>query len=68
MDWSRLFREIGCSSQVMLNLIINALEAMSDVAGGARELLINTAKAETSRVLVVRYTELAPDQFKDFWR
>jgi hypothetical protein len=46
------------------------LEAMSDVTGGARELLINTAKAETSRVLVVRYTELAPDQFKfkDFWR
>jgi PAS domain S-box-containing protein len=39
--------------QVMLNLIINAVEAMSDISGGARELLISTAKAESGDVLVV---------------
>jgi PAS domain S-box-containing protein len=39
--------------QVVLNLIINAVEAMSGVSKGARELLINTGKAEAGGVLVV---------------
>lgn len=39
--------------QVMLNLIINAVEAMSGVSDGARELLISTGKAELGDVLVV---------------
>jgi PAS domain S-box-containing protein len=39
--------------QVTLNLIINAVEAMSGVSEGARELLISTAKAESGGVLVV---------------
>jgi signal transduction histidine kinase len=34
-----------------LNLIMNAIEAMSEVAGGKRELLINTSIAEVSGVL-----------------
>jgi signal transduction histidine kinase len=38
--------------QVILNLIINALEAMSNVSGAARELLISTARVEANRVLV----------------
>jgi len=38
--------------QVMLNLIINGIEAMSGVADGTRELLIDTAKAESGDVLV----------------
>ena len=36
----------------MLNLIINAVEAMSGVERGARELLISTGKAESGGVLV----------------
>jgi PAS domain S-box-containing protein len=39
--------------QVMLNLIINAVEAMSGVDDGPRELLISTGKAESGEVLVV---------------
>jgi signal transduction histidine kinase len=39
--------------QVMLNLIINAVEAMSGVSDGARELLISTGRAELGDVLVV---------------
>jgi PAS domain S-box-containing protein len=39
--------------QVMLNLIINAFEAMSDVSDGVRELLISTGKAGPGEVLVV---------------
>jgi PAS domain S-box-containing protein len=39
--------------QVILNLIINAVEAMSGVEAGARELLISTGKAEPDGVLVV---------------
>jgi PAS domain S-box-containing protein len=38
--------------QVILNLIINAVEAMSGVSEGPRELLITTGKAESGGVLV----------------
>ncbi len=38
--------------QVFLNLIMNAIEAMSEVSGGSRELLISTSKAESDGVLV----------------
>jgi signal transduction histidine kinase len=38
--------------QVVLNLIINAVEAMSSIREGARELLICTEKAESSGALV----------------
>jgi PAS domain S-box-containing protein len=38
--------------QVILNLIINAVEAMSGVSEGPRELLITTGKAESGDVLV----------------
>ncbi len=38
--------------QVMLNLIINAVEAMTGVSEGSRELLISTAKSETGGVRV----------------
>jgi PAS domain S-box-containing protein len=38
--------------QVILNLIVNAVQAMSGVSEGARELLISTAAAESDAVLV----------------
>jgi signal transduction histidine kinase len=38
--------------QVMLNLIVNAVEAMSGVSDGSRELLISTRKAEGGGVRV----------------
>ena len=38
--------------QVILNLIINAVEAMSGVGEGARELLISTRRIETGDLLV----------------
>jgi hypothetical protein len=38
----------------MLNLILNAVEAMSAVEAGRRELLIGTAR--NSRILVARLT------------
>jgi PAS domain S-box-containing protein len=38
--------------QVLLNLVINAVEAMSGASGGARELRISTAFAESGEVLV----------------
>jgi signal transduction histidine kinase len=38
--------------QVILNLIMNAIEAMSEVSEGSRELLISTRKAESGGVLV----------------
>jgi C4-dicarboxylate-specific signal transduction histidine kinase len=38
--------------QAVLNLIMNAVEAMSSVSGGARELLVSTRKAEPMSVLV----------------
>jgi C4-dicarboxylate-specific signal transduction histidine kinase len=39
--------------QVVVNLIINAIEAMCAASEGARELLINTEKADSRSVLVV---------------
>jgi signal transduction histidine kinase len=38
--------------QVILNLIMNAIEAMSEVGRGSRELQISTSEAESSSVLV----------------
>jgi PAS domain S-box-containing protein len=38
--------------QVVLNLIINGVEAMSGVSEGARDLLVSTGKAESGGVLV----------------
>ena len=39
--------------QVILNLLINAVQAMSGLSGGARELLISTERTEPDGVLVV---------------
>ena len=39
--------------QVMLNLIVNAIEAMSSLADGVRELRISTGKTDAGDVLVV---------------
>ena len=53
--------------QVMLNLIINAIEAMSNMDEGPRELLISTAKAEAGDVRVAvrdSGTGLAPAAFE----
>jgi signal transduction histidine kinase len=52
--------------QVILNLIVNAIEAMSGVRDGPRELRISTRTVETGGILVtVRDSgpELAPDAF-----
>jgi PAS domain S-box-containing protein len=38
--------------QVVLNLILNAVEAMSSVEAGVRELLISTEQSQTNAVLV----------------
>ena len=38
--------------QVLLNLVVNAIQAMSTVADGVRDLLITTAPTETNSVLV----------------
>jgi signal transduction histidine kinase len=38
--------------QVVLNLIMNAVEAMSSLRDGSKELLISTAKTTTDEVLV----------------
>jgi C4-dicarboxylate-specific signal transduction histidine kinase len=40
--------------QVILNLIINAIEAMSSVSEGPRELLISSSKAEAGLFVTVR--------------
>ena len=40
--------------QVLLNLILNAAEAMSSVEEGARELLISTKEDQTGAVVAVR--------------
>jgi two-component system sensor kinase FixL len=45
--------------QVILNLIINAIEAMSGVAGGPRELLIGSGKHDSHGV-VVRVRDSGP--------
>jgi signal transduction histidine kinase len=42
----------GSAATIILNLIVNAIEAMSGVGAGARELLISTRKAEPNGVLV----------------
>jgi C4-dicarboxylate-specific signal transduction histidine kinase len=39
--------------QVVLNLILNAIEAMGSVEAGARELLISTEKSQTNDALVI---------------
>src|SRR5450756_2519999 len=38
--------------QVILNLIMNAIEAMSEVTEGPRELLLDTSEADSGGVLV----------------
>jgi signal transduction histidine kinase len=38
--------------QVVLNLILNAVEAMTSVEAGARELLISTKQSETNGIVV----------------
>ncbi len=38
--------------QVLLNVVINAIEAMSGVSDGVRELLVSTGKADSDCVLV----------------
>ena len=60
--------------QVVLNLIINAVEATRDINGGPRDLLISTLKAEPDAVLVaVRDTgsglnaEILPQMFEAFY-
>ena len=40
--------------QVLLNLILNAAEAMSSVEGGARELLISTEPDQTGALVALR--------------
>jgi signal transduction histidine kinase len=52
--------------QVILNLIINAVEAMSGVSEGSRELLIRTGQDATGGVLVTVQDSgpgLNPDSF-----
>jgi len=52
--------------QVILNLIINAIEAMSSVSGGSRELLISTRKDIGGILVVVQDSGpgLSPEGFK----
>jgi PAS domain S-box-containing protein len=53
--------------QVILNLIINAVEAISGTTEGSRELLISTGKAESDGVLVAVWDSgpgLAPASFE----
>jgi signal transduction histidine kinase len=38
--------------QVILNLILNAVEAMGSIEAGARELLISTRQSETNGMIV----------------
>ncbi|MBC8752987.1 sensor histidine kinase, partial [Paraburkholderia podalyriae] len=38
--------------QVLLNLVINAIEAMSSVSDGVREMLVSTAEADSGYLLV----------------
>ena len=38
--------------QVVLNLILNAVEAMGSIEAGARELLISTEQSRTNGILV----------------
>ncbi len=59
--------------QVILNLIVNSLQAMRDMKEGPRDILVTTGKTETGDVLVsVRDTgpglapEIRNDLFKPF--
>jgi C4-dicarboxylate-specific signal transduction histidine kinase len=57
--------------QVILNLILNAVEAMSELGEGSRELLITTGKTESVDVLVaVRDSGpgLAPAAFENLFK
>jgi PAS domain S-box-containing protein len=59
--------------QVVLNLVLNAVEAMGSVESGARELLISTAKDQTGVIVAVRDSGpgIAPEHlervFKSFY-
>jgi signal transduction histidine kinase len=46
--------------QVILNLIVNAIQAMSDVREGARELLIGTGKDASSGGVLVEVRDSGP--------
>ena len=46
--------------QVMLNLILNALEAMSEMSEGSRELLITTGKTESGGDVLVTVRDSGP--------
>jgi PAS domain S-box-containing protein len=48
----RIFGDRIQLQQVILNLIMNAIEAMSEVAERSRDLLISTSEAESGSVLV----------------
>jgi PAS domain S-box-containing protein len=53
--------------QVILNLIVNAVEAMNGTAGGSRKLLISTSEPEPNGVLVAVEDSgpgLAPDRLE----
>jgi signal transduction histidine kinase len=45
--------------QVLLNLVVNAIQAMATIADGPRDLLITTAPAE-SNVVLVRVADSGP--------
>jgi len=47
--------------QVLLNLILNAAEAMGSVAAGAREMLISTEQDQTGVLVAVRDSGLGID-------
>jgi signal transduction histidine kinase len=51
-DLPRIWGDRVQLQQVILNLIMNAIEAMSEVSEGSRELLIRTSKAASDGVLV----------------
>jgi signal transduction histidine kinase len=56
--------------QVILNLTINAIEAMSDISNGSRELLIRTGKDASDGVLVAVQDSgsgLSPDGFEQLF-
>ena len=46
--------------QVILNLILNALEAMSEMTGGSRELLIMTRRTEAGDDVLVTVRDSGP--------
>jgi signal transduction histidine kinase len=46
--------------QVMLNLLMNAIEALSGVGEGPRELWVETARAESAEVVVITVRDSGP--------